>query len=312
MHAYRLSSRKSLSQVPMVRVTLLAALASLGLLGATVPSAPGPSFWVVRRGESRVFILGFGEARDTSWLTPTIREAFEASSHVWLETRRSSDPDLDPSALRAAAERMEKLGRESGRTLFDALEPSARTRTYAYLAELGIDPDSVKTLRPWRVYYTIAGGFWRRQRLGYEPVSVEAALEAMAARSGKFLGYEFPTREAFVNLMAGMSDRAQSQYLEWLFDFFDDYKKGLYDEAEMFGWVQGNRLPFRSLDLMRAKPDLYQVMQPQRNLWWARKIDELLKTPGTYFVAVGQLHVMGPDGIPRQLERLGITIEALP
>jgi uncharacterized protein YbaP (TraB family) len=53
-------------------------------------------------------------------------------------------------------------------------------------------------------------------------------------------------------------------------------------------------------------------MQPQRNLWWARKIDELLKTPGTYFVAVGQLHVMGPDGIPRQLERLGITIEPLP
>ena len=296
----------------MVRITVLAALTSVGLAGATVPVAPGPSFWMVRRGEARVFILGFGEARDTSWLTPTIREAFEASSQVWLETRRSSEPDLDPSAKRAAAERVEKLGRESGRTLFDALEPSARKRTSAYLAELGIDPDSVKTLRPWRVYYSIASGFWQSQRLGYEPVSVEAVLETMAARSGKLLGYEFPTREAFVNLMAGMSDRAQSQYLEWLFDFFDDYKKGLYDEDEMFGWVQGRRLPFRSLDLMRAKADLYQVMQPQRNLWWAHKIDELLKTPGTYFVAVGQLHVMGPDGIPRQLERLGITIEPLP
>ena len=296
----------------MVRITLLAALTSVGLVGATVPAAPGPSFWMVRRGEARVFILGFGEARDTSWLTPTIRQAFEASSQVWLETRRSSEPDLDPSATRAAAERMEKLGRESGRTLFDALEPSARKRTAAYLTELGIDPDSVKTLRPWRVYYSIASGFWRSQRLGYEPVSVAAVIETMAARSGKLLGYEFPTREAFVTFMAGMSDQAQSQYLEWQFDFFDDYKKGLYDQDEQFGWVQGERLPFRSLDLMRTKADLYRVMQPERNLWWARKIDELLQTPGTYFVAVGQLHVMGPDGIPRQLERLGMSIEPLP
>jgi uncharacterized protein YbaP (TraB family) len=295
----------------MIRVALLAALTSLGLAGATTPAAPGPGFWMVRRGEARVFLLGFGEARDTSWLTPTIREAFEGSTQVWLETGRSGEPELDPDARRATAERMEQLGRESGRTLFEALEPSARARTLAYLAELGIDPDSVKTLRPWRVYYTIAGGFWRSQRLGYEPVSVEEVLETLAARSGKQVGYEFPTREAFVNLMAGMSDRAQSQYLEWLFDFFDDFKKGLYDEEAMFGWIQGQRLPFRSLELMRAKPDLYQVMQPQRNLWWARKIDELLKTPGDKFVAVGQLHVMGPDGIPQQLERLGIAIEPL-
>ena len=296
----------------MLRSTLLAALASVGLVGATVPAAPGPNFWMVRRGEARVFILGFGEARDTSWLTPTIREAFEGSSQVWLETRRASEPDSDPRAARAAAERMEKLGRESGRTLFYALEPSARKRTSAYLADLGIDPDSVKTLRPWRAYYSIAGAFWRSQTLGYEPVSVEAELETMAARTGKLLGYEFPTREAFVNLMAGMSDRSQSQYLEWLFDFLDDYKQGLHDQDETFGWIQGRRLPLRSLERMRAKADLYQVMQLQRNQWWARTIDELLKTPGTYFVAVGQLHVMGPDGVPRQLERLGLTIEPLP
>jgi uncharacterized protein YbaP (TraB family) len=296
----------------MVRISLLAVLASVTVAGATLPSAPGPNFYMVQRGEARVFILGFGEARDTSWLTPSIRAGFDASSQVWLETRMSSEPDVDPGAKRAAAERMEKLGHESGRTLFDALEPSARMRTAAYLAELGIDPDSVKTLRPWRAYYSITSAFWQRQRLGYEPVSVQAVLETRAARAGKSLGYEFPTREAFVDFMAGMSDRAQSQYLEWLFDFFDDHKQGLYDDDETFGWIEGRRLPFRSLDRMRARAELYEAMQPRRNLWWARKIDELLKTPGTYFVAVGQLHVMGPDGIPRQLERMGVSIAPLP
>jgi hypothetical protein len=168
-----------------------------------------------------------------------------------------------------------------------------------------------ETLGNKNIALTIAAIIAMLMLVWKQRTSLKDLAKAMQA-SGKMLGHEFPTREAFVNLMAGMSDRAQSQYLEWLFDFFDDYKKGLYDEDEMFGWVQGRRLPFRSLDLMRAKADLYQVMQPQRNLWWARKIDELLKTPGTYFVAVGQLHVMGPDGIPRQLERLGITIEPLP
>lgn len=296
----------------MDRLSLLAALTTLGLVDAPVPVASGPSFWMVRKGEAQVFLLGFGDAKDTSWLTPTIRKAFDTSSQIWLETRMSSEPDGDPSAQRATVERMEKLGTESGRTLFDALEPSARKRTSAYLVELGIHPDSVKTLRPWRAYSSIAAGFWRRQRLGYEPLSVAAVLETRAASAGKVLGYEFPTREAFASFMAGMSDRAQSQYLEWLYDFFDDYKKGRYDDDETFGWVQGRRLPFRSLDLMRAKTDLYRVMQPRRNLWWARKIEELLKTPGTHFVAVGQLHVMGPDGIPRQLERLGIASEPLP
>jgi uncharacterized protein YbaP (TraB family) len=61
---------------------------------------------------------------------------------------------------------------------------------------------------------------------------------------------------------------------------------------------------------MRTKmPELYQVMQPQRNQWWARKINELLVTPGTYFVGIGQLHVLGPDGIPRQLERMDVAVD---
>ena len=69
----------------------------------------------------------------------------------------------------------------------------------------------------------------------------------------------------------------------------------------------------RSLDRMRTKtPELYQIMQPQRNSWWARKAYELLATGGTHFLAIGQLHVLGSDGVPRQLERLGVQVESRP
>jgi uncharacterized protein YbaP (TraB family) len=54
-------------------------------------------------------------------------------------------------------------------------------------------------------------------------------------------------------------------------------------------------------------PDLYQTIQVQRNIWWARKIDELLSGDRTSFIGMGQLHVLGPDSIPRQLTRLNIV-----
>ena len=54
---------------------------------------------------------------------------------------------------------------------------------------------------------------------------------------------------------------------------------------------------------------LYQAMQVQRNGWWAHKIGELVAKEGTYFVGIGEMHVIGPDGIPSQLTRSRI-IEA--
>jgi uncharacterized protein YbaP (TraB family) len=54
-------------------------------------------------------------------------------------------------------------------------------------------------------------------------------------------------------------------------------------------------------------PELYQAIQVKRNTWWAHKIDELLATSETYFVGIGGMHVLGPDGIPSQLKRLGIV-----
>jgi uncharacterized protein YbaP (TraB family) len=56
---------------------------------------------------------------------------------------------------------------------------------------------------------------------------------------------------------------------------------------------------------MRTRtPDLYRIMQVQRNAWWARTVDRLLSAGGTHFIGIGQMHVVGPDGIPMQLQRL--------
>jgi uncharacterized protein YbaP (TraB family) len=244
-----------------------------------------------------VFILGFADAKDDSWLTSPIRQAMLHSSELWLEV----------SPARPNEELLEELGTESGRTFFEALEPEVRERALAYVAQLGISRASIEGQRPWRAFYTLNSAFWSHHQPPYEEVHVDQVLRELAQSERKTVGYEMPTGEVFARFMAAMPDKAQSQYIEWLLDFLDEQSRG--PDAATFSWIKGKPVTSRrSLDRMRSKmPDLYSVIQIQRNVWWARKIDELLSAGGTYLVAVGMLHVLGPDGIPGQLQRLGIV-----
>lgn len=297
--------------------SLLSGLLLAGPVPADTTPRPGagPQLWVARRGNARVYLMGFGEARDTSWLSPTIARAFGESSELWIENVGPHGPARSQAEREAAAKVVERLGQATDRSLFESLEPAVRERTLAYLAELNIPRDSVERLRPWKAYYSIVRAFWSNRSFPFKQVHVAAVLEEMARNAGKQVGYEMPTDEVSATFFASMPDRAQSQYMEWLLDFLDDYKKGLNDEAESFAWIAGTpgEMHLRSLDRMRTRmPDLYEKMQPQRNVWWARKIEDLLTGTKTSFIAIGELHVLGPDGIPNQLERRGIRLERVP
>lgn len=265
----------------------------------------GPLFWRISRGKGCVFLMGFGDAKttDESWLTPAIEKAFKESSELWLEVAPPDAGSLDAASKAKADALYESLSHEPpGRTFFDELDPEIRARTLAYMAKLEIPREKVEPLRPWRAYYVINSAFWSHKKLSYEPVYVDEVLRRLAAEQSKRVQYEMPSGVAFAQFMAAMPQKAQSQYIEWLLDFFEDP----LDDAATFSWMKGDPVA-NGLDRMRAKmPQLYQAMQIQRNAWWAHKIDELLASLGTYFISIGELHVLGPDGIPNQLERLGV------
>jgi uncharacterized protein YbaP (TraB family) len=292
----------------MLRREFSLTLCSLALVPrVAISSDPsrGPLFWLATRGKARVFLLGFADAKDEAWFTPVIERAFRDSSELWLEVGPAKAPaGADAAATQVDADLMQKFEHESGRTFFDALQPALRSRLSTYMQTLGIKKESLETLRPWRAYYVINSAFWAQRRLPYQEVYVDRLLGDAATSQGKMIRYEMPTRLDFARFMAAMPDSAQSEYISWLLDFIDDQGSGA--NSHPFEWYAGDpRESTRSLDRMRAKyPELYEIMQTQRNAWWARKINDLLATPGAYFVAIGQLHVLGPDGIPRQLQRL--------
>lgn len=264
----------------------------------------GPHFYSIGRGNGRVFLLGFGEARDDSWFSSSLQKALDESSSLWLETGHQGADDSQTKA------KIERLGhQENGRTFFDELEPKVRARTATYMAELGIVPDSVKDLRPWRAYYVIMGAFYSKRRPSGTSAMPDEMLSKRAVAAGKTISYEQPTQLSVAEFMAGMPSIAQSQYIEWLLDYLDDVNAGRVVELDE-RWTHGDfATETATLDRMRTRmPALYRVMQLQRNAWWATKIDALLNSGKSHFVAVGNLHAMGSDGIPAQVARKHISV----
>jgi uncharacterized protein YbaP (TraB family) len=161
-------------------------------------------------------------------------------------------------------------------------------------------------MRPWRAYYAFASAFAaRRSAAPREPDYPDRVLLNLAKKSGKSLRYEYPSFDAFIQFLAGMPDDAQSQYIAWLLDYFDA-ETGARPGAE-YGWMTGDP-DAASLERMRRRSELYRMIQTDRNRGWAQRIANLLDAEGTSFVAIGLLHVLGPDGIPQQLQRMGVNL----
>jgi uncharacterized protein YbaP (TraB family) len=276
------------------------ALALARLAGAARHVPAGTPLRVLQRGDAKVYLFGFGEAKDESWATPELRSAFESSSEVWLEV--SHEPGLEPDA---ASKREQLTHDANGRSFFDVLVPEVRARAKDYCAQLGIAPEQIAPLRPWSAFYAINGAYWRQHKPPVELQTPDGTLTKWAKDQGKPIQYEMPSQLAFARFMAAMPDAAQSQYMTFLFDFLDDQTAGRNQDD--FGWIHGDTaVAERAVDRMHKRtPALYRIMQVQRNAWWAQTIDRMLTGGGTHFVGVGQMHAVGPDGIPRQLIRYG-------
>jgi uncharacterized protein YbaP (TraB family) len=266
---------------------------------ATLHVPDGTPLQVLMRGRAQVFIFGFGDAKDDSWATPALRRAFKASAVLWLEV--SHDPGTEPDA---ASKREQLAHYADGRTFFDVLEPAVRARAMEYCAQLGISQERISPQRPWSAFYTINRAYWSQHKASFEPQNPDETLAKWAKHQGKPIQYEMPSQLDFARFMAAMPDEAQSQYMTFLFDFLDDQTAGRNQNE--FGWINGDTtLAERAVERMRARtPDLYRIMQVERNAWWAKTIDRLLASGGTHFIGIGQMHILGPDGIPGQLRRI--------
>jgi uncharacterized protein len=269
------------------------------------PVLADPALWVIKDKDSTIYLFGTIHVLKptTEWRSPRIAEAFRAADDVVMEIEQ-------PESGAAVQDLMTKYGVDQATPLSSKLKPEAYAKLKTALEALGLPPEGVETMRPWRAALTVS--LTPLLRAGYDPESgVEKLLTTQAKAAGKPIS-AFETLEQQVRFFADMTPAQEVHLLESTLDEVDDGPAEI--DALVAGWAAGDQteLERQMVDGMRKDyPDVYKLLLVERNKTWARKLQAKLAGSGVSFVAVGAGHLAGPDSLQAQLSALGIQAKAV-
>lgn len=289
------------------RCSRRAALARLGALGLAWPArAPARAaafetglLWRLERpGHAASHLFGTLHLADprVTTLPPAAEAAFDAARVLvveLLDDPRSAQVFAATSQLPPGTD----LRAQAGDAVFE--------RVAARLAErYGLPPEASARLQPWAAYLTLSqpagrageildAALQRRARARARPVvpleTVEAQLATLAAvRPAHML--------ALLDALARRHDEAMAAIDELI---------ARYRAEDLAGLLA---LETQAADdepaLRPAIDDLLAQLLQRRNATMAERLAPLLARDAS-FVAVGALHLLGPDGLPARLARAG-------
>lgn len=278
------------------------AAAAMGM-AAVQPAAAKPPMWEVTDADSRMVLFGTVHVLrpDTQWKSEEMRKALETAEEVWFEVDpiRLEDPVL--------MGRMVPLMLDTNNPLSSRLDPALYKRFGAMAAELGAQPAQLDPFKPAPAAVMLAGV--AMVRAGYSPDSgVDKALRRLVPDSAV---RELETAEQQIRFIADLPDDVQVALLEATLD--DMAELGHLDKV-VASWAAGDISGLEDVfvaDLLNEHPHAYEVFVRARNLAWADAMEAELKKSGTDFVAVGALHLVGPDALPKLLADRGYTVRRI-
>jgi hypothetical protein len=280
---------------------LVRLLVATALLLATIPVLAKPALWVVKRADTTIYLFGTVHLlpNDTTWHYPELDTALAESGTLYIEL--TDDDQANMMAL------VMRYGMDMAHPLSTLLSPAEMLRLNAAAEKAGV-PNGTQTLgrmRPWLAALTLATAPLLKAGLDPEH-GVDKQLKAQMSAAGKqVLGLE--TAEQQIRFLA---DMPQPMELAFLRSTLRDVDKGPAELTQLIdAWKNGDAATIARLedeDLRQTDPKLYQRLLVQRNQNWAAKIGDLLRHPGTIFIAVGAAHLAGPDSVQVQLHKLGI------
>ena len=270
----------------MVNLLVAAALAAATPSGMTsadlAPERPSePAMFVVRDADTTVYIFGTFHALDgrSQWFGDQVRNAFEQSNELVLETLIPEQrdqipqaipgfrpPSVTPSASFLATTRMAiTAGRSQGMQVDNGADMVLRHQAEAE----GKPVEGLETLQFQIDMFN---------RMPATPAPTPAV--APAPRPGQPVVVSAGPMQSLSLAMAQMQA----------------------------AWKRGDQAVFVNMldQLKTASPDTYRMMFTERNARWADWIRARMQAPGTVFVAVGAGHLAGKDSLLVRLAERGI------
>ncbi len=264
------------------------------------------TMWKVAGASNSVYLLGsIHLLRSQDYPLPTaIDAAYDDAEVLIMEVDMD---DMDPFAAQAAFTRYGVLHDDT--TLRDLMGDGLYLEAIAAAEIIGIPLGMLQKTEPWYAAMTVE--IMMLSRIGFNPaLGVEMHMMSKATQDGKAIeGFE--TVEEQIQFLDGMSLQAQRDML--LSTLAESTKLGEMMDGLIEAWRHGDiaELEAGMLDELAKHEELNKTLVTDRNSRWVGQIEELLDDVDDYLIIVGALHLIGPQGVPNQLEDMGYDVHQL-
>lgn len=289
------------------RAVFAAAALAVALVPLAAQSAEdrGPALWRVSDEDSDLYLFGTFHLlpQGTDFETSALTAAMRATPTTIFEVDTQSE-----SAVREVGALVQRYGfNPEGVTLQSLIGQDRFDALAARAASAGVAPAQLEPLRPWLAILTVSLAYI--QQFGFDAASgAEAAIRARAAAEGDALAY-LESAEVQIKALAALDG-------EDMLETFDAQLKQI-DEIEtaagelLAAWLAGDLAALErfALDDLRDTPGAYNALIVARNEAWIAEIERLMTGEGDAFIAVGAGHLVGRDGVVRQLKKKGYRVE---
>jgi uncharacterized protein YbaP (TraB family) len=264
------------------------------------------TMWKVAGASNSVYLLGsIHLLRSQDYPLPmAIDAAYDDAEVLIMEVDMD---DMDPFAAQAAFTRYGVLHDDT--TLRDLMGDGLYLEAIAAAEIIDIPLEMLQKTEPWYAAMTVE--IMMLSRIGFNPaLGVEMHMMSKATQDGKTIeGLE--TVEEQIQFLDGMSLQAQRNML--LSTLVESAKLGEMMDDLIDAWRRGDiaELEAGMLDELAKHEELSKALVTDRNSRWVGQIEELLDDVDDYLIIVGALHLIGPQGVPNQLESMGYDVHQL-
>lgn len=267
---------------------------------ASAEPAPGPALWKVEGGKADLYLFGTFHLLpwDLDWQTHVIEEAMASSRTLVTEADAATDGIQELVQKHAI--------NPSGKTLRSYFTAAEADKVDAGLKPWGLSIDAHAHLQPW--FIGLQAGMTAMLVLGFDPDSgVEGVLlEEATARSMSLQYLETP--EAGIMALADHPDNIQARLLLSMIEDLASIEETM--DRMVVSWSTGDVESVAEIlnGNMARTPELIEAVLYQRNRTWIAPLSDMLKSDGSYFVAVGAGHLAGPNSVIELLEGKGYRV----
>ncbi len=289
----------------MIR-TCFALLAMLAMPVHASETGHPLTLWQVSGANNSIYLLGsIHLLRSEDYPLPSAFDAVYDDAEVLI--MEVDMDDLNPLAAQTLFTTYGVL--QDDRTLRDLMGDELYAEAAAAAELIDIPLEMLSKTEPWYAAMTIE--MMMLSRVGFNPtLGIEMYMLNKATEDGKRID-GFETIEEQIQFLDSMSLPAQREML--IATLKESAKLDNMMNEVIDAWRHGDIAGLEAgiLDDMQEQEELNQALVIDRNNRWVRRIESLLGHDDDYLIIVGALHLVGHDGVPKQLLRNGYDVRQL-